>query len=163
MTLPARRTRDGDPTDLGRPLTLTADLSRELISLLQRGLTQTDACAAVGLARSTFYDWLARGRDLTLANPDQMTIEELRLSEFSDAVAGARARAKADALAAIRLGMRDDWRAAAWFLERSFPAEYGRRDHVEIESAGSQVVRIRWPEEPIEDDELVEDAELVDD
>ena len=96
-------------------------------------------------------------RDRT--NPADLTIEELRLSDFSDAVSRARARAKADALGAIRVGMRDDWRAAAWFLERSFPEEFGRRDHVEIAPAGRQVVRIRWPEDPAEEE--IEDAELL--
>lgn len=158
MTLPARRTRDGDPTDLGRPLTLTSDLAQEIAVLLRRGLTQTDACAAVGLARSTFYDWLARGRDLAAKDPADMTIEELRLSDFSDAVTRARARAKGDALGMIRAAMATDWRAAAWFLERSFPEEYGPRAQVEVSTGDSDVVRIRWPEDPIE----VEDAELVD-
>lgn len=154
---PSRRTTDGETTELGRPLTLDADLSKELASLLRRGLTQTDACLVAGVPRSTFYDWLSRGRDLwethgadgrissdTLAT---LTVEELVLLDFSDAIAGARAIGKYDALVAIRSGMTDDWRAAAWFLERSFPDEFGRRDRIEVESEETVTIRIKWPEE----------------
>lgn len=155
---PARRTKTGQPTELGRPLTLTADLAEELVTLLRRGLTQTDACLATGLARSTFYDWLSRGRALWDEHADpngtipsttvaKLTVEELRLLDFSDAVAGARARGKLDALTAIRSGMVDDWRAAAWFLERSFPAEFGRRDHVTVDTDETVRIKVVWPEE----------------
>ncbi len=154
---PARRTTAGDPTDLGRPLTLDAALSTELASLLRRGLTQTDACLVAGVPRSTFYDWLSRGKDLWethgpdgLVPPEtvaKLTVEELVLLDFSDAIAGARAVGKHDALVAIRSGMTDDWRAAAWFLERSFPDEFGRRDRIEVETDETVTIRIKWPEE----------------
>lgn len=170
MTLPARRDRNGEPTNLGRPILLDPDLATTVSSLLRRGMTQTDACDAAGLARSTFYSWISRARTLRdrIATPDtegpiqpsDLTAEEVQLLDFLDAVTGARARAKGDALGAIRAGMADDWRAAAWFLERSFPAEYGRRDALLVESAESLRVTIRWPDEPeIEDAELVEEYE----
>lgn len=154
---PARRTTDGETTELGRPLLLDADLSAELSALLRRGLTQTDACLVAGVPRSTFYDWLSRGRDLWETHGADgrvpadivatLTIEELVLLDFSDAIAGARAVGKYDALVAIRSGMTDDWRAAAWYLERSFPDEFGRRDRIEVETDETVTIRIKWPEE----------------
>ena len=154
---PARRTKDGKPTELGRPLTLNADLAAELVSYLRRGLTQTDACLVANVPRSTFYDWLSRGRELWETHgPDgrvpakivaTLAIEELQLLDFSDAIAGARAVGKHDALVAVRAGMADDWRAAAWFLERSFPEEYGRRDHLAVDSEETVTIRVKWPEE----------------
>ncbi len=154
---PARRTTDGEPTELGRPLTLTAELSGELAGLLRQGLTQTDACLVAQVPRSTFYDWMSRGRDLWETHgPDgrvpadvvaTLTVEEMRLLDFSDAIVGARAVGKFAALVAVRSGMTDDWRAAAWFLERSFPEEFGRRDHISVDSDEVVTIRVKWPEE----------------
>lgn len=160
MTLPARRDRNGDPTTLGRPLTLTDALAKELVGLLRLGLTQTDACLAVNLSRSTFYSWISRARDLSNTDPDpsKLTTEELRLLDFLDAVTRARSRAKADAVAAIRDAYGSDWRAAAWFLERSFPDEYGRRDTVAVEGDETVEIRVLWPE----DLHTYEEAEIID-
>ena len=153
---PARRTKDGEPTELGRPLTLDTTLVEELTTLLRRGLTQTDACLVVRLPRSTFYDWLSRGKDLWETHgPDgripadtvaTLTIEELVLLDFSDTIAGARAVGKHDALVAVRSGMADDWRAAAWYLEHSFPDEFGRRERVEVtgKDEGPVVIKIEF-------------------
>lgn len=164
-----RRTEDGEPTDLGRPLSLTVDLSNEIFALLRRGLTQEDVIRITGVARSTFYSWLDRSRELAERYNDPndplddltATIEELRLLDFLDGYTGARARGKADALGAIRAGMAEDWRAAAWYLERSFPDEFGRRDRLDVSTEERTAIVIRWPEEEqeIEDAEIVEEDE----
>lgn len=165
-----RRTEDGDPTDLGRPLSLTPELSNEIHALLRRGLTQEDVIRVTGIARSTFYSWLDRSKDLATRYNDPedplddetATIEELRLLDFLDGYTGARARGKADALGAIRAGMAEDWRAAAWYLERSFPDEYGRRERLDVTTEDRTAIVIRWPEEEREIEDIV-DAEVVED
>lgn len=170
MTDLPRRLEDGTPTELGRPLALTEELTNEIVWWLRQGLTQEDTIRVTGVARSTYYSWLDRARELTarVHDPDDdfddsnATIEELRLLDLLDGVTGARARSKGDALAALRSAMRSDWRAAAWFLERSFPDEYGRRDRLDVSSSDREVIRIVWPEEEAAayDDEIL-DAELV--
>lgn len=45
----------------------------------------------------------------------------------------ARDRAEASALSTIRRAAKDDWKAAAWFLERTRSATYGRTDRHQVE------------------------------
>lgn len=163
-----RRTIAGVPTALGRPSKISKAIADELGALLRRGLTQTDACDAASLPRSTFYAWLAKAKDIREELPDpipaarikKLTVEELRLLDFLDVVTGARARAKGDALTAIRGAMFDDWRAAAWFLERSFPEEYGRRDHIAIDSDEVVQIRVVWPEELHASEVVIDTVEI---
>jgi hypothetical protein len=50
---------------------------------------------------------------------------------FAAAVFRARGIAKTSLVAVIRKAAPDDWRAAAWILERSWPDEYARIERVE--------------------------------
>lgn len=45
----------------------------------------------------------------------------------------ARDRAEASALRTIRAAAKDDWKAAAWFLERTRSSQYGRTDRHQVE------------------------------
>jgi len=48
-------------------------------------------------------------------------------SEFRKAVEKARSEAEARTVAIVAKAMPDNWQAAAWWLERSFPDKWGRR------------------------------------
>lgn len=167
-----RRTVDGRPTNLGRPLSLDQRTAGQIVGLLRRGLYQEDAVAAVGVSRSTYFAWLAKAREIRrrVANehdeidPDQLdalTVEELRLLDFLELVTGARATAEAEALSAVRDAFPTDWRAAAWYLERSWPDKYGRREQVTVQTDEQVEFRVVWPEElrPVDVEEIV-DAEV---
>lgn len=108
----------------GRKHGLTAEVARTIVDALEAGAFQRDAAHAAGISEATYYRWLQAG-----AQPDAHP--ELR--EFYEAATRARARAKVDALKRVRCAMGDEWRAAAWYLERSYPAEYGR---VRVEHSG---------------------------
>ena len=56
-------------------------------------------------------------------------------SDFRDAVEKARAEAEAQKLKAIHIAATDGtWQAAAWWLERSFPDRWGRRERIEVDT-----------------------------
>ena len=84
----------------------------QLESVLIGGATIKDACAYVGIGQSSFYEWT---RDYP---------------QFSEAIEKARASAKVACVTQIRQAAKSEWQAAAWFLERSDPSNWGRKDMI---------------------------------
>lgn len=78
-----------------------------VLAALTGGNTRNAACEAVGLGRSTFYEWM--GED----------------QEFATAVLRAEAEAELHAAECIRQAALKDWRAAAWWLEHRRREEWG--------------------------------------
>jgi hypothetical protein len=69
------------------------------------------AARLAGIAESTFYDWLDKGK----------RAKRGRFSEFSEAVMRAELRGRGCGAGELADGMFTDWRAAKAFLERRFP------------------------------------------
>jgi Homeodomain-like domain len=92
-----------------------------VVLALAEGNTRTHACAYARISRDTFYRWHARWPKFA--------------QEVEKAEADAMTRAMAQIQKAAQLGT---WQAAAWFLERRDPADYGPRAridvHVELEA-----------------------------
>jgi hypothetical protein len=78
------------------------------------------ACSLAGIHRDTYYEWRRR-RDL------------------GPRIDAALAEGEAALVATVRQAGGQDWRAAAWILERRYPATWARR--VEIDAA---TVNIEW-------------------
>jgi hypothetical protein len=104
---------------MGRPTKLTPELQEELLKALRGGAYVEDACGYVGIHKDTFYEWMRRGAD-----GDDL------YSEFSDAVEKARATAVVRNIALLQKAAEDSWQAAAWWLERTRPNQYGRRTNI---------------------------------
>jgi hypothetical protein len=96
----------------GRPSKVSRGKARSIIQRIEEGQFLKEACASEAVSRAGFYRWLER-------NP-----------EFRDPLKGAlekqRSAFKDDAIATIRHAFAKDWKAAAWYLERNYPAEFGR-------------------------------------
>ena len=73
--------------------------------LLAQGMSISEACQRVGVSRSTYYRYLS-------ADPD-----------FRHQVEYAQRSVKSECLTKIMLA--NDWRAAAWYLEKRYPEEWG--------------------------------------
>ena len=87
-----------------RPIRRTRRVRKQLLQLLQEGATISQACAAVGISRRTFYRWLKDDP----AFDEAVALAETRLI----------AAAERTLLQAIEQG---DTRAAMWVLERRTP------------------------------------------
>ena len=87
---------------------LTPQLQKRICDLLAAANTIKTACDACGIGERTFYDWMER------------------YPAFAAAVHRARAKAKMKLVRVIIDQAPDDWGAAAWALERSYPKEYAR-------------------------------------
>jgi len=115
----------------GRPTKLTPDLQAKIVEALKAGNYAEVAARHVGIASSTFYDWMKRGGE-----------GDRRFSEFSEAIGEAEAFAHARAVTIIAKAMADDWKAAAWYLERKYHDEWGRRDKLDQHVGGR--IELSW-------------------
>lgn len=129
---------------VGRAL-LDDELSELICTTLSCGVTINDTCAAVGIDPATYHSWVSKGRDVNRAiaehaemceaNPDReydaldLRPQDLVYAEFADVTDKARGAGKSRALQAIFKAIDEGvWQSAAWYLERSFPKEFGRRN-----------------------------------
>ena len=92
----------------GRKTLLTNPLQRKIERLLAQGHSIATVCQTVAIGERTYYQWCER-------NP-----------QFAQATTCAIGKSKISLVNKLRLS--DDWRAAAFLLERRFPGEYGRID-----------------------------------
>jgi hypothetical protein len=87
---------------------LTPALQKHIYESLEKCNTIKTSMQNAGLSERVFYDWMKN-------NPS-----------FAAAIYRARAKAKMKLVRVIIDQAPDDWRAAAWALERSYPKEYAR-------------------------------------
>lgn len=102
-----------------RPTKLTSELTNQIVKALHLGAYVETACAAVGIHKDTYYDWLAKAERGSKQH-----------KEFSDAVQKAQAQAELRLLADIEQNG-DQWQRQAWKLERRFNERWGRKDKLE--------------------------------
>lgn len=85
-----------------------------IVASIQNGAYLKDAAIAAGIGRQFVYSEMRE-------NPD-----------FKLAVDQARATATDSAVQIIRAAAHTDWRAAAWFLERTRPKDFQEQRQVEV-------------------------------
>ena len=119
---------------MGRPTKLKPELTEALVSIFERGQTSIDsACHLVGIGPRTFHAWMERGRD---GDPEY--------TQFQQAIEKARAGAVQSYLEVIHTAAQNGtWQAAAWWLERVLPEQYGRKTTVETISRDLLVFEIQ--------------------
>lgn len=162
---------DDDPPAPGRPYGRGTKLNTEVIQTIARAMLAgsffRDACRHAGIHEATAYRWLARADEPEPEPlPDERPVDyqerhhRWRLAcEFRDATEKAEADAKIGALARIqKAGREGTWQADAWYLERRYPHEYGRRA-VEVSGPAGGPVQIDDGRDTIE--ALIADPELL--
>lgn len=115
---------------MGRPSKLTEDLTTTLEQVFAKGQTSIrSACEYVGIGESTFHAWMASNED--------------RYSEFQERIEKARASAVQGYLEVIHNAAQNGtWQAAAWWLERVLPNQYGRKTTVDVISRDALVAEL---------------------
>jgi len=127
---------------------LTPDVRQSVVDALLGGAPPEAACSYAGIARSTYYEWLKRGRKaIADANGNASTIVASdAYAGFVVAVDHALSRFITGNMAAIgaagRRKSEGDWKALAWQLEARFPALFGRRTRHEITGKGGGPVQL---------------------
>lgn len=97
----------------------------KIIQALEAGNYRKTAAALAGVSEPTFYSWIKQAKE-------QKTGKKV---EFLKSVKKAEEKAKAYHLQQIRKASENgSWQASAWYLERKFPDEWGRREKVEMDA-----------------------------
>ena len=114
---------------MARPTSLTEEMHAAIVARIEGGLTGELAAECEGLDRRTYYRWMERGA----ADP------ESRFGRFLHDVTQARAKARAVVLDEIRQAVTagqtpmPDWRARAWYLERTSRDDFGAQVEIRVE------------------------------
>lgn len=90
-----------------------------IIEHIASGTTITNACALVGISQGTYFSWMRFGK-----------AGDKRFHQFFLDAEQAKAIARLRLEHVIVQAAPDDWRAAAWMLERQHPEEYAQRSEV---------------------------------
>lgn len=120
------RPRSGRQPEPKQPrVTGWAKKREALLEMLGRGVPRRHAAAAAGLNHNTLYRQIKRD------------------PAFAAAVELAEGNAVSAAIQTIR-GAADSgqWAAAAWFLERRYPEEFGRRYVTPVPDDGEQTIEV---------------------
>ena len=123
-------------SERGRKSRLTPELVADIGKLLTEGNTTRMACAFLGVSEATFYRHFKAGES-GHGSPLQR--------QFCETVKRARVAAQRRCVLLIQTAARNSWQAAAWYLERTCPEEFGRRDYLRTEMAGKVRNEISGP------------------
>lgn len=111
---------------MARPTKLTPEVAAAIVAAVEAGNYPEVAAEAEGVAARTYYHWMQLGETDEPGNE--------AFSQFRQAVTRARAAAERAMVGIVRTAAVDNPQAAQWFLERSRPDRWGRRDHVVVET-----------------------------
>lgn len=107
----------------GRKTKLTPEVQEKIVSAIRAGNYAKVAAGYAGIGERTFYSWLERGE----------AAKSGIYLQFRQAVKGAEREAEVRAVAIIQKHMENNWQAAMTYLERKFPARWGRRGSVRFD------------------------------
>ncbi len=99
---------------------LTPEVIASLKISIENGQSIEDACLLAGIGKTSFYDWVKRAER-----------GEKPYVALLNAVKSAEAMDKQWHLNNIRRHAIKSWQASAWYLERRWPMEFGRREAVD--------------------------------
>jgi choline dehydrogenase-like flavoprotein len=127
---------------------LQPDLEQTLLDYIRIGTPVRVAVASAGVSERSFYSWVNRGRAererLATVKGAKQNASEVVFVQFLQSVERAKAEAITKKVAVIaKSGNDGDWRAAAWWLERQMPEEFGKTDRVEIGGTNGEAIKIQ--------------------
>ena len=115
---------------MARPPEITPEMVKLAREAMRLGMTNQLASQYIGISESSFYRYLARGQN------ERGTIYR----RFWDAISQGRSQCAAMQLARIQHAAQEDWRAAAWVMERRFG--YHRQLDIRGEIAQTESLRL---------------------
>ena len=139
---------------MARPTKLTAEVQQRIVEALRAGNYQDSSAAYAGIHEATFHNWMSRGREeeRRIADGEKPNPKEEAFREFFAAVEKARSESEVRNVMYIQRAAQDGtWQAAAWFLERSFPRKWGRKDRHEHVGDNGDAIKVTVSTTELED------------
>tara|TARA_R110002020_G_scaffold64898_1_gene171756 strand:+ start:959 stop:1426 length:468 start_codon:yes stop_codon:yes gene_type:complete len=133
---------------VGAPSKLNEEMIGRIVQALRAGSYVETAAAHVGINKDTFYRWLreAAAEREHIANGKKPRKGKALCLQLSDAVERAQADAELRDLALVSTAAVEDWRAAAWKLERRNPGRWGRTRQEITGADGGPIAVSTWAE-----------------
>lgn len=115
---------------------LSPQLTKQICDIIRKGNYCQVAAVACGVPVSTFWHWHQRGKrvldEMGAEGLDQPDKKERMYVHLYQSVEEARANLEYRLAAAVSDKAPDEWRAAAWMLERLAPKRWGQHRRVEL-------------------------------
>ncbi len=115
----------GEDKKPGRKTKLTPEVQDTIVEYISQGNYDYIAAQAAGVCKETFYDWIARGE-----------AGEEPFLQFLHSVKKAETAREAITVNKVLAAGDRDWRALATYLERKYPARWGRKDTTNVNLGG---------------------------
>ncbi|MDZ7343123.1 MAG: hypothetical protein ONA90_01270 [candidate division KSB1 bacterium] len=112
---------------------LSKPLIEKIAEQVALGVPFKYAAATQGVAESTFQLWMAIGLGKSVGRRVSATLKR-QCEEFVEAIKKAQSKAVSRNIGIINVAAQQSWQAAAWWLERQFPHEFGRSDRVHMDA-----------------------------
>ena len=121
---------------MGRPTKLTVELTNKICDMLRAGNYLETAAAYAGIDKATLHRWMKRGaRELervqAIEGGAEIAEEEQMFVDFCNSIKKALAEGEVRDMVIISNAAKQDWKAAAWKLERKFPEKWGRKERLD--------------------------------
>lgn len=128
----------------GPKTSLTAEIADTLVQSMRLGTAAATAARLVGIRPEMLYDWLKRGEVVAarLDRGEPIAPEDMYMAVFAVNFHGAVADAEVTALREIRAGV-ENWQSRAWFLERRFSQQWGRRQAVQVSGPDGKPIQMQ--------------------
>jgi hypothetical protein len=114
----------------------TPELHEQIVAYIRQGYPKTTTFRLVGLHQDTGFDWLRYGRERPDDYPHYVKLAE----DIEHAIAEVQAERVDQILAAARDPK--NWTAAAWYLERTDPQTWGRKDRVQVDAGDQPLLQL---------------------
>lgn len=105
----------------------TPEVHKAVVENIEKGNSITDAGLLAGLGRETLDGWLYKGRGQPEKYPEFVQLQ----NDVDEARARRRAKAVENIVTVGDSQQAGTWQANAWFLERTDPENWGRKDKIE--------------------------------
>lgn len=110
----------------------------KVLEAMRLGNTFAAACRQVGLNPELGHDWLYKARKWPEKYPDY--------ANWLERMEQVKAEVQAEMVDVVRntalSGAPNTWQAAAWYLERSDPEHWSKRDRLTVQNEGAPLVQI---------------------
>jgi len=131
---PRRKTVKKPPKKTGRKSKLTKALILKLATHIKDGMPYKYAAELSGISEATFFNYLSAAEKACADITDESILseEDGLFFEFLECIKKAEAEAIEKKMKLMHRHASKKWQAAAWFLERRDPENFGRKDKVSI-------------------------------